>query len=66
MLDVDMLLEPGLNEVYLFHGTTREVADIITHHGFDERVGTFRASMVRGCTLRTSHARRRSMPRTAA
>ena len=39
VLDVDMLLEPGLNEVYLFHGTTREVADIITHHGFDERVG---------------------------
>ena len=38
LLDADGLLEPGLNEVYLFHGTTSEVADIITCHGFDERV----------------------------
>ena len=38
VLDPDNLLEAGLNEVFLFHGTTHQVADIITHHGFDERM----------------------------
>ena len=38
LLDEDRLLEPRLNECFLYHGTPAEVADIITEHGFDERV----------------------------
>ena len=36
----DSLLEPGLNEHFLFHGTKREYADIIVNHGFDERLAS--------------------------
>ena len=36
----DSLLEPGLNERFLFHGTKREYADIIVNHGFDERLAS--------------------------
>ena len=39
LLDQEGLLEfKTLNEVFLYHGTTAEVADIVAHHGFDERV----------------------------
>ena len=38
MLDADRLLEPELNEVFLFHGTDEAVANVIVQHGFDERV----------------------------
>ena len=37
-LDSDQLLDPALNEHFLFHGTSAEVASLIVQHGFDERV----------------------------
>lgn len=40
MLDDDKLLEPGLNEVFLYHGTSSDTADVIAEHGFDERVAS--------------------------
>jgi len=33
-----MILEKSVNEVYLFHGTKKNVLNIIFSHGFDERV----------------------------
>ena len=39
-LDQEQLLEPGLNETFLFHGTSVEVAGIVAEHGFDERVAS--------------------------
>ena len=39
-LDPDGLLEPKLNECFLYHGTKSEVAELVATHGFDERVGS--------------------------
>merc|ERR1712176_1605614 len=33
-------MDPNINEVYLFHGTTEEVAHIVARHGFDPRVAS--------------------------
>ena len=38
-------LSPGINEFYLFHGTSWNIARTICEHGFDERVATTMASM---------------------
>jgi hypothetical protein len=38
VLDEDGLLEPRLNETFLYHGTSHDVAGVIARHGFDERV----------------------------
>lgn len=38
--DVDGTIDPNLNEVYLFHGTTEEVAQIVAQYGFDPRVAS--------------------------
>ena len=38
VLDEDGLLNSNLNECFLYHGTKREIADIIVAHGFDERL----------------------------
>ena len=32
------LIDPSVNECFLYHGTSAEVAEIVAHHGFDERV----------------------------
>jgi len=41
VLDNDRLIDTKLlNETFLYHGTTEEVADVIAHHGFDERVAS--------------------------
>ena len=37
LIDPDKLLDANLNEVFLYHGTSYDVASIITQHGFDER-----------------------------
>ena len=34
----DQLMAQGLNEVFLYHGTSVEIAAIVSKHGFDERV----------------------------
>ena len=34
------VLDASLNEVYLFHGTTPDIATLISRHGFDERVAS--------------------------
>ena len=38
VLDDDGLLEPGLNECFVYHGTSANIASVICRHGFDERV----------------------------
>ena len=38
-------LSTGINEFYLFHGTSWNIARTICEHGFDERVATTMASM---------------------
>ena len=38
VLDEDRMLDQGLNECFLYHGTSPEIADVIVEHGFDERV----------------------------
>ena len=37
-MDADGLLEPALNETFLYHGTSPEIVEIVTRHGFDERM----------------------------
>lgn len=39
-LDPSKHLDPRVNEVYLFHGTTKEKADAIAQQGFDARVAS--------------------------
>jgi hypothetical protein len=34
------VLDSSVNEVYLFHGTTREIAEVIASRGFDTRMGS--------------------------
>ena len=41
LIDPDNLLDANLNEVFLYHGTSYDVASIITQHGFDERCRAF-------------------------
>eukprot|EP00928_Gymnodinium_smaydae_P026631 TRINITY_DN20846_c1_g2_i2.p1 TRINITY_DN20846_c1_g2~~TRINITY_DN20846_c1_g2_i2.p1 ORF type:complete len:261 (-),score=6.14 TRINITY_DN20846_c1_g2_i2:224-1006(-) len=37
-INPSLLLDPSVNEVFAFHGTTRDVAKTIAREGFDERV----------------------------
>jgi hypothetical protein len=48
-LDVDGLLDKGLNEHFFFHGTRRDIANLIVQHGFDERVASLGGLYGAGC-----------------
>jgi hypothetical protein len=52
-MDKNGLLDRTLNEVFLYHGTKHDIVQIISTHGFDERVAV-RAAQLR-CTQASTH-----------
>ena len=65
VLDADQLLEPGLNEHFLFHGTSEDVADVIVQHGFDERVASLSGLYGAGSYFANQSCKAASTPKPA-
>ena len=57
-LDPDGLLEPKLNECFLYHGTKSEVAELVATHGFGKRPALWMGSSAPVFTLQISRASR--------
>jgi len=49
--DKDGLVDPNLNEMFLFHGTSHEMLGVIADHGFDERVSALNGGYGAGIYL---------------